>query len=90
MTEAFARADDPLDYIVDPLAVPGFVTVLAGKHSSYKSWLLTATGAAAHAGGAEAVGMECRRARVLYVDAENRPRTSSRGASGRAAWPPTR
>src|SRR4051812_13723285 len=38
MADAVARADEPIDYPVYPVAARGFVTVLAGRHSSLKSW----------------------------------------------------
>ena len=61
MTEAMKLADEPIDYPIEPIAARGFLTVLAGRHSSYKSWLMIVTGHAAHRGGGEVADLRCER-----------------------------
>ncbi len=77
MDAAMEAAEQPIEKVIDPFAVRGFLTVVAGQHSSGKSWLLTATGHAAHRGGGEVAGMRCSSTSVLYVDAENGPRLTA-------------
>jgi hypothetical protein len=78
MAEAMELAEQPIAYPIRPIAARGFLTILVGRHSSYKSWLMMATGQAAHRGGGEVAGMRCERTTVLYVDAENGPRLMGR------------
>jgi hypothetical protein len=78
MAEAMKHADAPIPYVVDPIAARGFLTVLAGRPSSLKSFLMMATGDAAHRGGGEVAGMRCEPSTVVYVDAENGPRLMGR------------
>jgi hypothetical protein len=50
MREAMTHADEPLPYVVEPIALRGTVTMLVGRHSSMKSWLAQFMAAAAHRG----------------------------------------
>jgi AAA domain len=50
MAEAMKLAEEPIVYAINPLAARGFLTVLVGRHSSYKSWLMLVTGHACHRG----------------------------------------
>ncbi len=77
MVAAMKLADVPISFAIEPIAAHGFLTVLAGRHSSYKSWLMLMASHAAHRGG-EVAGMRCEQTRALYVDAENGPRLMGR------------
>lgn len=87
MAEAMTLAELPIAYPIEPIAARGFLTVLAGRHSSYKSWLMIAAGYAVHRGDDEIAGMACEGTPVLYVDAENGPRLMGRRFMA-AAIPP--
>jgi hypothetical protein len=78
MEAAMQLAKQPIAYAVEPIAARGFLTVLAGRHSSYKSWLMLMAGHAAHRGESEFAGLHCEATTVLYVDAENGPRLMGR------------
>ena len=78
MNDAMVLAEEPISYSIEPIAARGFLTVLAGRHSSFKTWLMIATGHAAHRGGGEVGGLRCEDTTVLYVDAENGPRLMAR------------
>jgi AAA domain len=69
-----AVADAPPDYVIEPLAAKGYLTVLPGKRGSYKSMLTMLAGACCHGGGGELAGLRCAPAVTLNVDAENGPR----------------
>lgn len=71
MTAAMVAAEEDFIYPVHPLAARGFLTVLGGKHSSMKTWLMLLTGAAVHRGEPDVAGMPCAKSVTLYVDAEN-------------------
>lgn len=78
MAKAIAAADDPIPCVIEPLAARGFLTVLAGRHSSGKSWLAILLGAAAHGGRTDLAGFKLDPCPVLYVDAENGARLMGR------------
>ncbi len=78
MEEAIQLAEEPISYPIEPIAARGFLTILAGRHSSFKSWVMIATGYVAHRGGGEIAGMRCEPTTTLYVDAENGPRLMGR------------
>ncbi len=78
MEAAMKLAEVPIAYAIKPIAARGFLTVLAGRHSSYKSWLMMITGNVSHRGGGEVAGLVCEATKVLYVDAENGPRLMGR------------
>lgn len=60
----------PVPYVVEPLAVKGTLTMLAGTHGTGKSMLALAL-ATATGHGAQLAGMDCKQGTALYVDAEN-------------------
>ncbi len=74
MRAAMKLAEMPIVPTIDPIAARGFLTILAGRHSSYKSWLMMLAGHQSHRGGGSVAGMRCEPTTVLYVDAENGPR----------------
>jgi len=78
MTAAMAAAAEPLPYVVEGFACRGYVTVLAGQHSSRKTWLALLLGAAVHGGRTALAGFAIAPTTVLYVDAENGPRLLGR------------
>jgi len=79
MREAMLHAHDPIPYLIEPIAVRGLVTVLVGRHSSMKSWLMICAAAAVQATGRTAVaGYDVATAPVLYIDAEMGPRLMAR------------
>jgi hypothetical protein len=78
MEEAMRLAEEPIEYPIHPLAARGFLTVLVGRHSAQKSWLMTIAGYVAHRGGGGLSGLRCEPTTTLYVDAENGPRLMGR------------
>jgi hypothetical protein len=68
MAEAMKLAAVPICFPIHPIAARGFLTVLAGRHSSLKSWLMMISGHVAHRGGGELAGLHCEATTVLYVD----------------------
>ena len=88
MAAAIAGADEPIDYLIDRFAAPGFLTIVVGRHSAYKSWLLMAWPPRPRRPHGIA-GLARRPARALYVDAENGCRLLGR-RSERPACPPRR
>jgi hypothetical protein len=71
MQAAVEHADDPLPYVIDPIAVQGVLTALVAKHSAFKSFLMMVLGYRCHAGLGEIAGLPCAPVTALYVDAEN-------------------
>jgi hypothetical protein len=71
----------PVPWVVEPLLAQGCVTMLAGREGQGKSMLALAL-AAAIGHGAVVAGLDCRRGRVLYVDAENGEREAHRRIHG--------
>ena len=78
MAEALRHADAALPFVIEPLALRGYLTVLVGRHSAGKSWLALLLGAAVHGGTPELAGFPLTRTPVLYVDAENGARLLAR------------
>jgi hypothetical protein len=85
METALVEAEQPLPYLIHPLATRGFATELVAKHSSFKSWLLICAASRCHhlavRGASESedfAGLTCHPARALYVDAENGRRLMGR------------
>jgi hypothetical protein len=78
MREAMLHAHDPIPHLIDPIAVRGLVTVLVGRHSSMKSWLMICAGAAVQADREAIAGYAVATAPVLYIDAEMGPRLMAR------------
>ena len=85
METALVEAEQPLPYLIHPLAVRGFATELVAKHSSFKSWLMICLASRCHQlalrGASEPedfAGLTCHPARALYVDAENGRRLMGR------------
>lgn len=74
MRAALEAADADIDFPLWPIAARGFLTVLAARHSSYKTFLMLLAGHAVQRGDASIAGMACQQTTVLYVDAENGPR----------------
>jgi hypothetical protein len=74
MRAAMEAASEGFVYPLYPIAARGFLTVLAGRHSARKSWLMLLAGLAVQRGDTHLAGMTCTQTRVLYVDAENGPR----------------
>ena len=70
--------DEPPSYVVEPLAARGYLTLLPGKRSSFKSFLAMFAAARCPSGGGDLAGLRCAPARALYVDAENGPRLMRR------------
>ena len=70
--------DEPPDYVLEPLAAKGALTLLVGKRSSYKTFVALLAGARCHTGGGNLAGLRCAPARTLYVDAENGARLMRR------------
>lgn len=69
--------EEPIPYLIDRFAARGDVTFLVGQAGIGKSFLALAFGAAV-AAGEPVAGIPTERARVLYLDAENGPRTMVR------------
>ena len=105
MAAAMAGADEPIDYLIDRFAAPGFLTIVVGRHSAYKSWLLMCLAAATHAGRTGIAGLDVdRRARCTstqrtaagcWAALQKRPacpprRSSSPMPSGGSPPPPSR
>jgi hypothetical protein len=78
MELALADADEDLEFPIEPLAVRGFLTIIAGQHSSRKTWLMLLGGHAVHEGSSSIAGLNCTPTTVLYVDAENGPKLMGR------------
>jgi 5S rRNA maturation endonuclease (ribonuclease M5) len=78
MEAASVGADEPLPYVIEPLAVRGYLTVLVGKRSAFKSFLMTVLAYRCHHGLGEIAGLGCAPATALYVDAENGPKLLAR------------
>jgi hypothetical protein len=70
MREAMRHASDPIPYLIEPIAVRGLVTVLVGRHSSMKSWLMMLGAAATHRGAESVADYATTHAPALYIDAE--------------------
>jgi hypothetical protein len=85
MRAAVEHADDPLPYVIEPLAVRGVLTALVAKHSTFKSFLAMALAARCHqlatrgaTEGEDYAGLRCEPAVALFVDAENGARLMGR------------
>lgn len=78
MREAMLHADDPVPYLIEPIAVRGLVTVLVGRHSSMKSWLMILGAAAAHGFDEHVAGYRITQCPALYIDAEMGSRLMAR------------
>ena len=51
--------EKPIEYPIDPLAARGSETVLVGRHSSFKTWLMTVAGHVAHRSGGDVADLRC-------------------------------
>jgi RecA-family ATPase len=78
MVAAMEAAKEPISFPLNPIAARGFLTVLAAKRDSFKSWLMLLSGHAVQRGDLKIAGMTCERTTVLYVDAENGARLMGR------------
>src|SRR4051812_38215107 len=65
--------DEPPEYVIEPLAAKGYLTLLPGRRNAYKSMLVMMAGACCHGGGGELAGLHCAPAITLDIDAENGP-----------------
>jgi len=66
---------EPVNYIVDRLAVPGLLTLLVGQTTAGKTQLaLQIAEAIGLPGGGTVCGLTCAPGHVVYLDAENGPR----------------
>jgi hypothetical protein len=70
--------DEPPEYLIDPLAARGYLTLLPGKRGSFKSFLTLVLANCCHTGGGSLAGIRCASARALIVDAENGARLMRR------------
>lgn len=77
MAEAIRLGSEPLPYRIDPIAVDGFVTVLAGRRAESKSWLAQFACHAVHR-NESAWPLRHRSGRALYLDAEGGVRLMGR------------
>jgi 5S rRNA maturation endonuclease (ribonuclease M5) len=71
MEAAMELAGEAIDYVI---AARGVLTVLVGRHSSFKTFLMMLAGHAVHRGDSEIAGLACSQRTVLYLDGENGPR----------------
>lgn len=78
MEKAIVDANQEFESPLSPVVVRGFLTLVAGRHSSRKTWLMLLGGHAVHTGAARIAGLGCTQTPVLYVDAENGPKLMGR------------
>lgn len=79
---------EPVPWLIERFAVPGTVTMVAGREGQGKSMLALAL-ATAVGHGATFLGMGCTPGRVLVVDAENGEREAHRRIHGMGVKPDT-
>src|SRR4051794_40338780 len=82
MAAAMREASGPLRTIVDPWAVPGAVTTIAGRPGEAKSWLAMLAAGISHGGGGELASMNVSAAKALLIDAEQGRRIMGRRFTG--------
>jgi archaellum biogenesis ATPase FlaH len=70
VAEMLATTPPEVPWLVEPLLVRGYVTLLAGREGEGKSFLAQALSMAVASGGTVA-GLSARRGKVLVIDAEN-------------------
>lgn len=78
MHAAMIKAGEKIPYVIEPIAVRGTVTVVVGKHSARKSWLVMLAAAAVHDGRREVAGMPVAKVPALYLDGEMGDRLMAR------------
>ena len=70
-TDLVVKEVPPVAWIVDGLIPAGAITVLAGKRSSFKSWIAMDLALSAASGGKFLGRIPTKRANVLYINNEN-------------------
>src|SRR6476659_364903 len=70
VADMLATTPPEVDWLVEPLLVRGYVTLLAGREGEGKSFLAQALSIAVASGGS-AAGLVASRGKVLMIDAEN-------------------
>jgi len=69
--EMLTTEPDPIEWVAEPLAARGFLTILSGREGLGKSMLALAIGIRMASGGGPFAGLNIAPGRVLLVDAEN-------------------